>query len=82
MFVLHHCVLVLCCSVYLMVKVKGHPVVDTDHVCYCSLPVIILRLSPTLLFAGNFSGYFHDEDPKKKLNAGSCVAQDKKGVRW
>ena len=41
-----------------MVKVKGHPVVDIDHVCYCCLPVITLRLSPTLLIAGNFSGYF------------------------
>ena len=37
-----------------MVKVRGHPVVDTDHVCYCCLPVITLRLIPTLLIAGNF----------------------------
>ena len=27
-----------------MVKVKGHPVVDTDHVYYCCLPVIILLI--------------------------------------
>ena len=51
---------------------------DTDHTwCYC-LPVITLHLSPTLLIAGNFSGYFfHDEGLKKKFNTGSCVAQDK-----
>ena len=41
-----------------MVKVKGHPVVDTDHICYCCLSVITLRLSPALFIAGNFFRVF------------------------